>query len=573
MAITNDSIREWLNRRFPDDNCEDTPLKGTYGLIWFLNAKRQPTHPPSFAIKTVQPETLGDVRHSTDIENIMREFRIWIELPQTYNVVSAFGVEIATIVDPDSGQLMKLPLMKMPRLEGSLDDWLQDWSRWDEFDRLVAVAHALNGLQWLYQNGIEGHGDLKPSNFLYQDLRKNFLLNESENHWPSKKRPWLIKVSDLGWADAWRDYGFTKMALRQYLAPERLEGTFVRAKSDMFSMGIIAAELLGGCHPCGNLKAATKSEGSWKRWAEGGQRHLDSVQDEAVRACIGQALLPNPDDRPDALEFQEVIVDALVRRHQCDIRATMQLYRRNPDDLDRAEHALWSTSHIANLDETQQSAATKKHLNLYKSVDPKTGFEAAEIWLNYAASLLEMGDDVGDAWLKTLQEEVKKDVRDVLVHCFFHVDREEMRNVREQKTFPNYRPFERLSQFISTATELINDDGSLSAAVSGSIPYVRSAYHFARAGQARMNGKRSDVKDELAAAISSDPEEATSHYFRASWLLEELTLKRVQDTLTAEEENTVISLAAADLRQAVKLEPTWTEPRRRLEGILKNYHE
>ena len=54
----NDDLREWLVQYFDDYVVENQPVKGTYGLIWFLS--KQNSIPGSFAVK---PESWGQSRH------------------------------------------------------------------------------------------------------------------------------------------------------------------------------------------------------------------------------------------------------------------------------------------------------------------------------------------------------------------------------------------------------------------------------------------------------------------------------------------------------------------------------
>jgi len=228
---------------------------------------------------------------------------MWLALPATYNVLPALGFDTATFSDRETNQPVNLPFMRMPRMAGSLDTWASKPPSGAEVaDRLIALAQSLNGLQYLYDHGFEGHGDLKPSNLLYDDLRSKFELGGGET-WPSTAHPWRIRVADLGWADAWVDLGLSNKVLRTHMAPERFDAVVVPVKSDIFSMGIIAAELLQGQHPAENLKARTKSEGNWIKWVTEGTRNLSGVNSTKLEAVIRKCLSASPDSRPDALEF------------------------------------------------------------------------------------------------------------------------------------------------------------------------------------------------------------------------------------------------------------------------------
>jgi serine/threonine protein kinase len=217
MSITVQEIRRWLERKFMDFSVSDH-LVGTYGLVWFLTHKSFPE--TKFAVKTVNPEKRPKLGQDM-VENLRREFRIWLELPCTYNVLAANGIDIGTFSDGERKEKIKLPFMRMPVAEGSLKDWIETLADYPEADRLLALAQALNGLQYLYDHGIEAHSDLKPENLLYDNVRSKFRLDDQPT-WPSIKHPWRIRVADLGWANAYKELGQSTTALREYSAPERL---------------------------------------------------------------------------------------------------------------------------------------------------------------------------------------------------------------------------------------------------------------------------------------------------------------------------------------------------------------
>lgn len=260
MALTTADLRDWLERKYDMYFVEPRPLYGTYGQIWFLNARGTHQIPEGFAVKTVAPERVFDVRSAVDADYLRREFRIWLSLPPTANVLPALGFDVACLHEVSSGSEILLPVMRMPRMAGSLQEWIDLEQPIATADRLLALAQAVNGLMFMYENGIQGHGDLKPQNILFEELSMRFALSEG-GAWPSVEHPWRIRIADLGWADAWTDLGFSNKALRQYLAPERLDGHVEPKLSDIFAMGLITAELLQGRHPAPNLPKVLSSDG------------------------------------------------------------------------------------------------------------------------------------------------------------------------------------------------------------------------------------------------------------------------------------------------------------------------
>jgi serine/threonine protein kinase len=124
-----------------------------------------------------------------ELADLRREFRMWLELRETYNVLPALGFDVVSIFDGVNNKNIDLPVMRMPNMDGSLQEWVSKPAADQVADRLIALSQALNGLQYLYDHGLEGHGDLKPSNFLFQDINPKFQLPEHAT-WPSAAHPW-----------------------------------------------------------------------------------------------------------------------------------------------------------------------------------------------------------------------------------------------------------------------------------------------------------------------------------------------------------------------------------------------
>jgi serine/threonine-protein kinase len=98
-------------------------------------------------------------------------------------------------------------------------------------------------VQFAHQHGIM-HGDLKPSNLLFEDAIHN---------------PEGLKVSDWGLARMFmRMDPSAKGSITEtgdfsgsppYSSPEQIEGLRTNARSDVYSIGVILFELLTGCRP------------------------------------------------------------------------------------------------------------------------------------------------------------------------------------------------------------------------------------------------------------------------------------------------------------------------------------
>ena len=99
-------------------------------------------------------------------------------------------------------------------------------------EKLSVLQQIANGLQHAHENGIV-HRDLKPSNF--------FVL-----------RSGVAKVLDFGVAkigEGELTRAGTIFGTVEYMAPEQVRGESVDLQADIFSLGVVAYELLGGRNP------------------------------------------------------------------------------------------------------------------------------------------------------------------------------------------------------------------------------------------------------------------------------------------------------------------------------------
>ena len=118
---------------------------------------------------------------------------------------------------------------------GSLRSWVGTRVSWQNV--AGALAHAVNGLQGIHQAG-GFHRDVKPDNLLVASDPRD------------SGRSVIIKVADFGLA---RDpQSATSLMTRSpagtdgYIAPEVRAGSPFTAAADIFSLGIVACELLTG---------------------------------------------------------------------------------------------------------------------------------------------------------------------------------------------------------------------------------------------------------------------------------------------------------------------------------------
>jgi serine/threonine protein kinase len=491
---------------------------------------------------------------------------MWMELPPTYNVMSGLKIDIAQVpakktVSNKDTSFIDLPVMVMERMEGDLKSWIGN-DNFGNTDRLFALAQAFNGLLYLYSNDIEGHGDLKPENFLYANLGKNFSLEKDS--WLSN-HPWIVKIADLGWADAWVDYGYTTKAFRQYLAPERIKreeknGVFIPEASDTFAMGVIASELLQGKHPAKNFKKCIKSEGNWIRWAKNHDPDLSNIKSDRLRSLVFDCLHPDYQQRPTTNKCFEEICCELREEHDLDVEPTLKLWRRNIANefgVSKSKHAADVAVRTIKLG-GEQNRHTRE--NLEKLIDDivVSSIETCEDWTSLASSLLYIYESEGDssAKVQSLQASGTKH----LELLFSNFDKSQLDALPLPKAGTR---FEKLGDVVKRLAYVANITYENSVRWEVLSDLALAAFAFASASIARINNQDHEtIQNYLEEAIQLAPNEATLFYFRAFWGYcgQELNYRRTKN------ESSFHGLIE-DLEHALMLEPTWNEPRKLLEEL------
>lgn len=161
---------------------------------------------------------------------------------------------------------------------GSLRPWVQQRKSWREVT--AALVHALLGLHSVHDAG-GFHRDLKPENLLVAAH-------------PTLAGRLIIKVADWGLARAPGSQSPMTRNLagtRGYIAPEVLGGADYDARADIFSLGVVAAELLTG-DPSGQALGAASLP-------------------EKLRAIVRQMLATEPSARPSACAIAQSLQQLL----------------------------------------------------------------------------------------------------------------------------------------------------------------------------------------------------------------------------------------------------------------------
>jgi serine/threonine protein kinase len=170
---------------------------------------------------------------------------------------------------------------------------LRDRGHLDVEQAVDIVVQACRGLDYAHRNGVV-HRDVKPG---------NLLVSESG----------VVKLADFGIARATGQSSITQvgsvLGTAAYLSPEQARGEEAGPQADLYSLGVVAYQLLSGRLP---YEANSLSELALKQQRESPiplQRinpHVRTTLSEAVAVSISVV----PEERPrTAGEFSEMIVD------------------------------------------------------------------------------------------------------------------------------------------------------------------------------------------------------------------------------------------------------------------------
>jgi eukaryotic-like serine/threonine-protein kinase len=163
-----------------------------------------------------------------------------------------------------------------------------------EVDRAIEIiSQACRGLDYAHRNGVV-HRDVKPGNLLV-----------SEND--------VVKLADFGIARATDQSSITQvgsvLGTAAYLAPEQARGEEAGPRADIYSLGVVAYQLLSGRLP---YEASSLTELALKQQRELPQplHSLDPAIALALSQAVAMALSLDQRQRPvDAMAFAQALRD------------------------------------------------------------------------------------------------------------------------------------------------------------------------------------------------------------------------------------------------------------------------
>jgi hypothetical protein len=175
----------------------------------------------------------------------------------------------------------------------SCAELLRERGRFEVEEGVDVLVQACRGLDYAHRNGVV-HRDVKPG---------NLLVSESGG----------VKLADFGIARATDQSSITQvgsvLGTAAYLAPEQARGEEAGPRADLYSLGVVAYQLLSGRLP---YEAASLSELAHKQQHEPPPR-LDELNPQVPRAlaiAVGMALAIEAEHRPtDASALGDALRD------------------------------------------------------------------------------------------------------------------------------------------------------------------------------------------------------------------------------------------------------------------------
>jgi eukaryotic-like serine/threonine-protein kinase len=177
----------------------------------------------------------------------------------------------------------------MEHIDGaSCAELLRERGHLDVEDAVEVVAQACRGLDYAHRNGVV-HRDVKPGNLL-------------------RAQDGTVKLADFGIAKATEQSSITQvgsvLGTAAYLAPEQARGEEAGPRADLYSLGVVAYQLLSGRLP---YEATSLSELALKQQREA-PAPLDELNPAVPRTlaqAVALALALEPEGRPQTAAAME----------------------------------------------------------------------------------------------------------------------------------------------------------------------------------------------------------------------------------------------------------------------------
>jgi serine/threonine protein kinase len=241
------------------------------------------------AIKVVR----GEVRDQATLDRFFREARAAAALRHP-NIVTIYA----------SGQHDRQPYMVMEFVDGeALSDIIRQRRNLMLSDKLSYLEQICSGLHYAHLAGIV-HRDVKPANIMVD-------------------RQGVVRILDFGIArieGSAMTLDGTMVGSLNYMSPEQMLGKVVDPRSDMFSLGSVAYELL--CYQ--QAFKGSMNDGLLQRLPNEDPPPLSSIRKDLpaeLEQIIARALQKSPDQRyPDLEAMRDAILEVKRGLGQDDVR-------------------------------------------------------------------------------------------------------------------------------------------------------------------------------------------------------------------------------------------------------------
>src|SRR5258705_5940232 len=250
-----------------------------YGAMGAVYKAFDPLIKRTLAIKTIR---LDIPRQSPQYRSFIERFYPEARIPGTLshpNIVTLF----------DIGEEAGLPYLAMEYVEGeTISSILERGLRFKPEKVIGLVSQVASAVDYAHTKGVI-HRDIKPSNLILYDTDR-------------------VKVTDFGIAklvDAEMTQSGTLLGMPSYMSPEQAMGDKLDGRSDIFSLGVCAFEMLCGEQPFpGNNVTSILYKLVHVDPIEPANLEMNGLVPEKWHEVFGRVLAKKPDDRyQTATEF------------------------------------------------------------------------------------------------------------------------------------------------------------------------------------------------------------------------------------------------------------------------------